>query len=849
MEETRNEIMVGMNFIVNITEVQILPYSNNSDKVPQKSKIVGIDEGTLSYTPGTSFNLLTSFDLKITEKINDNSEITDEEKSLLETTMFLICEMRSDLIVNEMEVSTEYSILEKDVYFFFPVYLQEKKFTLTNIHSTIQGRLVRSLHTGNIYIENIDLEFSRNLGGIQVGGQCNYPEANVNEYIYVNNVTAYYKIKRLTSLTFGSVLAHTGPGDLISSNIHSTIYYRNEESKVTTGIGFVGDWAVDITDKPRYWNVSDSSFVLNERSGGSYNLLGGNLQGAGSRRTIITFNNIDFTEYINSFFPAIYLIQGTLAEIYENGLKFNHSSTIYPLILYVGIGKVEISRLYMEQTDSSNTYFYQIFYIGTVVIKDITLHNVQLNDVKSEAIFYVVTLPAGSLTMSNITLKDSYFGFRNLVSYASSWASSLSVTSISCSNVTLNTGSSIIKSQYLTSLVFSNSSFSGLVQSNSGDFTNKMLNIISLDLRSNSQFLISSVKASKSSVAMLYIGGIANTLSGGQVLRIDNWTYENSNFEFSQKLMTFGSIQVEINNLQMYNLTFPRTGHLLYLTHQLSTPLYLTNSQFELVKGGSIYIQSADLKNSTLNTRVSMINITASDISSGTSSFILNREGGKLVIEESTFVKMDSTESGSVINAGYQNSETLIHNSTFTNNTSIYGGVANVQDRSVIKFYNCTIENNFAIQSGVIQSSNGGYFEFYNSYILKNLALTIPISEVFIVSNVPIINNSTLSGNYIVSKQQIISMISKCSSLCFSPEYAEYISNNLYLLDQSSLEYGIQLISGTISIENNTLITNQPNFINSYLSTVNISDTSFEDIQADGNILEFLSSTVNLVNI
>jgi hypothetical protein len=85
-----------------------------------------------------------------------------------------------------------------------------------------------------------------------------------------------------------------------------------------------------------------------------------------------------------------------------------------------------------------------------------------------------------------------------------------------------------------------------------------------------------------------------------------------------------------------------------------------------------------------------MRNITASDISSGSSSFILNREGGKLVIEESTFVKMDNTESGSVINAGYQSSETLIYRSTFKNNTSIYGGVANVQDRSVIKFYDCS---------------------------------------------------------------------------------------------------------------------------------------------------------------
>jgi hypothetical protein len=522
MEETRNEIMVGMNYIVNITEVQIQPYSNDSDKVPQKAKIVGIDEGTLSFTPGTSFNLLTNFDLKITEKIQDVSWNYKRRENFIRNNNVL--DFWHEVKSCSQRNGNKHRILNsrKGCFLFLPCLFTRKeahidKHSQQNTRKSSKVFIIQLMFILKILTWNIQ----GTLEELSLGGPWNYPEANVNENVYVNNLTAYYEIKRLTSLVLGNVLVHSGPGDLISSNIHSTIYYRNDESKVTSGIGSVGDWAIDVTDKPRYWNVSDSSFVLNERSGGSYNLLGGTLLGAGSRRTIITFNNLDFTEYINSFFPAIYLIQGTLAEIYENGVKFNHSSTIYPLVLYVGIGKVEISRLYMEQTDSSNTYLYQIFNIGTVVIKDTTLHNVQLNDVKSEAIFYVVTLDKGSLTMSNITLTDSYFGFRNLVSHFSSKSSTLSATSISCSNITLNTGSSIIKVKYLTSLLFSNSSFFGLVQSNSGDFTNKILNIISLDLRSNSEFLISSVKVLESSVAMLSIGGIANTLSDGQILRID----------------------------------------------------------------------------------------------------------------------------------------------------------------------------------------------------------------------------------------------------------------------------------------------------------------------------------------
>ena len=74
---------------------------------------------------------------------------------------------------------------------------------------------------------------------------------------------------------------------------------------------------------------------------------------------------------------------------------------------------------------------------------------------------------------------------------------------------------------------------------------------------------------------------------------------------------------------------------------------------------------------------------------------------------------IDNTERGSVLNAGYQNSLIEVHNSTFENNLSIYGGVSNIQDGSVIKFYDSNFTNNFAIQGGAIQVSSDGRFELY----------------------------------------------------------------------------------------------------------------------------------------
>ena len=108
-----------------------------------------------------------------------------------------------------------------------------------------------------------------------------------------------------------------------------------------------------------------------------------------------------------------------------------------------------------------------------------------------------------------------------------------------------------------------------------------------------------------------------------------------------------------------------------------------------------------------------MTNISVSSISGNSKSLLHIEEGGELYIYNSSFTNIGNTERGAVLNAGYRNSYIEVHNSTFENNLSIYGGVANVQDGSVIKFYDSNITENFAVQSGAIQTSSDGHFELF----------------------------------------------------------------------------------------------------------------------------------------
>ena len=160
-----------------------------------------------------------------------------------------------------------------------------------------------------------------------------------------------------------------------------------------------------------------------------------------------------------------------------------------------------------------------------------------------------------------------------------------------------------------------------------------------------------------------------------------------------------------------------------------------------------------------------MTNITATSLSGSSNSFITIDEGGQAYIYDSSFTNIDNTERGAVLNAGYQNSYTEVHNSTFKNNLSIYGGVANVQDGSVIKFYDSNITENFAIQSGAIQVSSDGHFELYRCIIANNYAYTLSVSELFITSEPSIFSNSSIHDNTVLTNTKIIEEFSTCETL------------------------------------------------------------------------------------
>ena len=314
---------------------------------------------------------------------------------------------------------------------------------------------------------------------------------------------------------------------------------------------------------------------------------------------------------------------------------------------------------------------------------------------------------------------NSNVGTKHPIDYLSDGTGNLTIQDIYVNNVTLDSDTKIIKTQSASSFYMRNCTFIETHPKEIGDSTVKLIGLSSIVLTDMQNLTIEDTYIEQSTVGFVELVGIQSTDPLLSYFVISNFIYKNSFFEFSEDLIwmrnieTVNEFRVMLTDINMNNITFFRTGNLLKFGHQTNTSLVFSDSMFQDLYGAQIYIQSSNLQNTNLKTKIEMTNITASSIHGSSKSFILIEEGGELMISDSRFINIDNTEQGSVLNAGYQNGYVEVHNSTFENNLSIYGGVANVQDGSVIKFYDSNITENFAIQSGAIQASSDGRFELY----------------------------------------------------------------------------------------------------------------------------------------
>ena len=167
-ENTQSHIDLSFNYIINISTVTISPYSTTSS-TPSKATIVAGEVNdptqaniTAYYSNTTVFNILLNTKLNKEKQIFSNSLLSSTELSYLSQQAQVIIVHRSNFTIDNIVLNSTFNDINSKYMFFFAVFLQNRNFKMTNIDTRTSGGILLSYDPMNLFLENIDVDYSRN---------------------------------------------------------------------------------------------------------------------------------------------------------------------------------------------------------------------------------------------------------------------------------------------------------------------------------------------------------------------------------------------------------------------------------------------------------------------------------------------------------------------------------------------------------------------------------------------------------------------------------------------------------------------------------------------------------------
>ena len=164
-EDTTHELMLSIAHVVNVTQLNIMPYSDDTDREPEVATINGVDEGVLAGHPGTSFNILKDFELRTDINIIEIDDISESEKEMYIQTTSVLMIIRSNFKMTKISVTSEFSSDFRDYVILYALYLQEKLIELYDLSFSTSGIILYSHYPFLLHAQNIEVDLYRNLGG------------------------------------------------------------------------------------------------------------------------------------------------------------------------------------------------------------------------------------------------------------------------------------------------------------------------------------------------------------------------------------------------------------------------------------------------------------------------------------------------------------------------------------------------------------------------------------------------------------------------------------------------------------------------------------------------------------
>jgi len=327
---------------------------------------------------------------------------------------------------------------------------------------------------------------------------------------------------------------------------------------------------------------------------------------------------------------------------------------------------------------------------------------------------------------------------------------------------TIATGTSYVVLERLYALNLSNCSFTNMKDDESISMITLILDIKSINLEREGDFVIDSVRMDNISLSLLRLNTLYRQTTSQKSFMMSNVAIENSVFTSRDPFILFGplisneDVDFTIRNFKAKDLTFTRTANIIDLKIQILNAFKIDSGIFENIQGGYIRMRSQSVSSSTPPVKLEVTNITVVNCDSLWKTFFRIQDYSELTVSDSSMNQNSGYFYGTVLSITESRSFATFNNCNFNNNNGRFGGLFYVVGNSGITVTNSNMVNNFAILASLIYVSNRGMFNFSSCNISYNKALTTVIIQIIDSQNESIFNSNTVFGNKILSREDVI---------------------------------------------------------------------------------------------
>ena len=604
MEYTTNELRLGTGNIINITNVDIVSYTQR-DSDPDKATIVSLDKGDIIASSGTQFNIMKTFELRIQEHVHDHSSLTSSEKEKINIHDYTFFMVRSNFMIQNMYITSNYIYIQViDPVIFFPVYIQDKRVIFKDLRIDAYGTMSMAYDPLNLYLENIHVNFYRGLGGFDMFIECNYPEASIDTDMHVRNVSFAFDNEKIVIPISRSITRSNLPGSFYVTDYYSDMYLMSNEPLGL--LAFIILSSCTPTEEANiFYNITNATFPLPKDTDNSLTNYGHARTDSDLYRNIhINLDSINSSNYYNGLYGNMLFIGSLTTYLTIKGVQASVAYSDFSFYSFQLLNKIEVNDVFIEYTDAREQFIFQFTFALEIQMNNITIVNNDISSPDPTGIMYLSTFAGGTVGLKNIRIMNSDIGSKHAFEFSPLGPSTLTMSDVYASNVTLGTDTRIFQLRSLSSFQMSNCSFTEIHPGDSRDSSSKLIELSSISISDGKNFSIIDVQIEHSTVGLIKLSNIQSSENLTTNFFISNFTYTDSYFEFSQDLISFIQIETEnnflisISDIKMENITFVRTGNLFVFSQQTSTNLTFADAYFNNLNGARMSIKSSNLQNS-----------------------------------------------------------------------------------------------------------------------------------------------------------------------------------------------------------------------------------------------------------